>query len=121
MLTRECRRSQADIVFVIAESLPSGGTVPPRLAECLLGHALMQGGRTGNLHSARARAAALGALSRGLGVASEGGGKEELSIQHQELLEGVLRECCEPRLCRCRCRRLAGRWCCHGVRVAGVV
>ena len=58
---------QADLVGIVAGSLPRGAVVDQQLLEQLM-HCIRAQGCLGNEHKARARAAVLGALSRGLRV-----------------------------------------------------
>jgi hypothetical protein len=96
---------QADLVAILAASLPRGSAVEHTLVtECFLPFISMQG-TLGNLHKARAREAVVGARSRGMRVVHRDGSREAvaLAVNSRKLLQQLLEECCTPPLC---C------WCC---------
>jgi hypothetical protein len=85
---------QANLVAILAASLPPGSTVEMTLLTgCFLPYLNMHGA-LGNVHKARAREAVLGALSRGLQVRLEDGSRREVQVDSPELLAQMLQECC---------------------------
>jgi hypothetical protein len=106
-----CRPPQADLVTILAASLPPGSAVEATLVtDCFLPCIQIQGS-VGNERPARARAAVLEALSQGLHVRLEDGSTGEAGIDSRKLLDQLLEECCKPPLC---C------WCCRSDIIAAV-
>jgi hypothetical protein len=85
---------QADLVAIIASSLPHNSAVDDALMACFLSYLHLQG-CLGNEHKARARAAVLGALSRGLRVKEESAPPTDRVYLRQEMLADLLMEHCE--------------------------
>jgi hypothetical protein len=84
---------QADLVAVLAGSLPRS-VVDSAVLECLVPSLHLQG-CMGNVHKARARAAVLGALSRGLAVRLGNGRIGEVVFDQDEMTDSLLDECCK--------------------------
>jgi hypothetical protein len=85
---------QADFVSIIADCLPSAGAGV--LSSHVLPHRTAPGCMS-NLHQARARAAVLRALAKGL--ISVEGDPLAMAVERRALLTALLEECCEhPRL-----------------------
>jgi hypothetical protein len=105
---------QACIVTILADCLPKGGAIDARLME---EHFVPQMGADcmGSLHCARARAAVLGCLARGVKMkGGEGGRRADLEVQPDRMLRELLEELCRPRLCSelpACCAAFMHRWC----------
>jgi hypothetical protein len=85
---------QADLVAILAASLPPGVAVDHTLVVgCFLPYLDMRG-TLGNEHKARAREAVLAALTRGLHVSREDGSRRDVDIGGGKLLARLLEECC---------------------------
>jgi hypothetical protein len=90
---------QADLVAILAASLPPGSAVEQKLVTDYFLPYLDMRGTLGNLHKARAREAVAGALSRGLQVVLEDGSRLQAGIHRAKLLAQLLEECGASPLC----------------------
>jgi hypothetical protein len=101
---------QANIVSVIADCLPKGATIDSRLMEEHFVPKMMSPDCMGNLHCARARAAVLGCLARGVKLRDSEGGRRIVEMQPDRMLKDLLEELCKgpsrsacPSLAVCNC------------------